>query len=287
MDKTPSLFGTPRGWAIDLAIATGIGAFLGVIGPFGSFNGAGLEVRVFYWVANLWIGFIMLSIIVRLSLKIGTRLDLPVWFALPAGTAIGALPLGFIIALFSALAWPPNHGRVSGLDVWYFQTLAISEPCAFFYYFLTGKSGRYTQHYEESRPGGLAVKPASAASLTFGNGGSSFLNRLPARLGRDLLCLQMEDHYVRAHTALGSDLILLPLKDAITEVAAIDGAQVHRSWWVARAAVDRVVEDGRNIRVRLRGGLEAPVSRSAVATLRAAGWLNGGADGPSAQPPHR
>ncbi len=60
MSKPQGLFGTPREWAQDLAIATGIGAFLGVIGPFGSFNGAGLEVRLFYWIANLWIGFIML-----------------------------------------------------------------------------------------------------------------------------------------------------------------------------------------------------------------------------------
>ena len=275
MDKTPSLFGTPRDWAMDLAIATGIGAFLGVIGPFGSFNGAGLEVRLFYWIANMWIGFIMLSIIVRLSLKVGTRLDVPVWFALPVGAAIGALPLGFIIALFSAFAWPPNHGRVSALDVWYLQTLAISEPCAFFFYFLLGKGARYTAHYQASRPSGAlaAAAPSPSAVSNSASREAPFLSRLPPRLGRDLLCLQMEDHYVRAHTALGSDLVLLPLKDAIAEVQGIDGAQVHRSWWVARDAVENVAPDGRNLRLRLRGGLEAPVSRSAVATLRASGWL--------------
>jgi hypothetical protein len=275
MDKTPSLFGTPRDWAMDLAIATGIGAFLGVIGPFGSFDGAGLEVRLFYWIANLWIGFVMLSIIVRLSLKAGTKLDIPLWFALPVGTAIGAVPLGFTIALFSALAWPPNHGRVSALDVWYLQTLAISEPCAFFYYFLTGKSGRYTEHYEFERRGGASAPTTAAGAAT---DAAAFLNRLPPRLGRELLCLQMEDHYVRAHTALGSDLLLLPLKDAVAEVGGIEGMQVHRSWWVARGAVERVIEDGRNLRLGLTGGLEAPVSRSAVASLRAAGWFKRPAD---------
>ena len=34
-----------------------------------------------------------------------------------------------------------------------------------------------------------------------------------------------------------------------------------------------VVEDGRNLRLALTGGLTAPVSRARVANLRAAGWL--------------
>jgi DNA-binding LytR/AlgR family response regulator len=100
----------------------------------------------------------------------------------------------------------------------------------------------------------------------------SFLDRLPPRLGRTLLCLQMEDHYVRAYTDRGSELILLPLKAAVAE---LDGAglQVHRSWWVARAAVTGAVQDGRNLKLKLVNGLEAPVSRASIAALREAGWL--------------
>ena len=42
MDKTaPPLLGTARDWAIDLAVATVIGLFFGLVGPFGSFiNGS-------------------------------------------------------------------------------------------------------------------------------------------------------------------------------------------------------------------------------------------------------
>ena len=56
MSETPSVFGTPREWAIDLAVMTAIGVFLGVIGPFGSFYGGPVELRIAYWVANMWIG---------------------------------------------------------------------------------------------------------------------------------------------------------------------------------------------------------------------------------------
>ena len=103
-----------------------------------------------------------------------------------------------------------------------------------------------------------------------------FLDRLPPRLGRDLLCLQMEDHYVRAYTARGSDLVLTPLKEAIAELGAVDGLQVHRSWWVARAAVAEPLVRGRSVALRLTNGVEAPVSRAQVARLRAAGWLGDG-----------
>jgi DNA-binding LytR/AlgR family response regulator len=54
----------------------------------------------------------------------------------------------------------------------------------------------------------------------------------------------------------------------------VEGEQTHRSWWMARSAVEGVVEDGRNLRLKLTGGLEAPVSRANVGRLRTQGWLN-------------
>ena len=262
MRPPPSLLGTPRDWAIDLGVATAIGAFLGVIGPFGSFNGGPIEMRIAYWVADMWIGFITLTFAVRLSLRAARRLDLPIWFALALGAAVGSLPAGLSIALFSSWFWPGNHGAVSPFPVWYGESLAIAEPFSFAFYFLGGRLS--------SKPASVAaetVAPATAA-------GTGFLDRLPPRLGRDLLCLQMEDHYVRAHTALGSDLVLTPLKDAIAELADVDGLQVHRSWWVAKRAVGRSVLNGRNQVLRLSNGLDVPVSRASIAKLRAAGWLS-------------
>ncbi|WP_396595682.1 LytTR family DNA-binding domain-containing protein [Brevundimonas sp. R86498] len=52
-----------------------------------------------------------------------------------------------------------------------------------------------------------------------------------------------------------------------------EGLRVHRSWWVARDAVEAVVPAGRQLRLRLRGGLDAPVSRANTVRLREAGWL--------------
>jgi hypothetical protein len=277
MAEPPSLFGTPREWAQDLGLATLIGLFLGVIGPFGSFYGGPIELRVAYWIANIWIGFSVLSVVVRLSIRAALRFDAPIWFALAAGTVLGCFPLGFVIALFSAWFWPGNHGRVSNFGVWYGQTLAISEPCAFAYYWLGARKGTNPPLAGSAAPCETAAAAATpsppapqAASLA-----APFLDRLPPRLGRDLLALQMEDHYVRAHTRRGSDLILTPLKEAIAELGGIEGMQVHRSFWVARRAVTGHATRGRNLSLTLSNGMSAPVSRASVAKLKAAGWLEG------------
>jgi hypothetical protein len=274
MSDLARMIGTPREWAKDLAVMVGVGVFLGVIGPFGSFYGGPMELRIPYWVANMLIGFLVLSIVVRLSVTAASRLDLPVWFSMATGVAVGALPLALILRWFSAWFWPPNHGHLSPLFELYGEVLAISEPFAFVYYFVSSRGWRPA----EAEPPAPAAAPAPAPPAQPGPAaaGGRFLDRLPPRLGRELICLRMEDHYVRAHTPKGSDLILIPLKDAIAELGDIDGLQVHRSWWVARSAVAEVLVSGRNLSLRLTNGLDVPVSRASVAKLRASGWLGAG-----------
>lgn len=101
-----------------------------------------------------------------------------------------------------------------------------------------------------------------------------FLARLPAALkGAELWAVQAEDHYLRIHSSRGSDLILMRLADAVAELDGIEGAQTHRSWWVARAAVRDVRRGEGRATLVLANGLEAPVSRSHARTLREAGWF--------------
>jgi DNA-binding LytR/AlgR family response regulator len=100
--------------------------------------------------------------------------------------------------------------------------------------------------------------------------------RLPSALARDIQALTVEDHYVRIHTATGSHLVLMRLSDAIAEMDGVEGLRVHRSWWVARKAVRSVHLNGRGGRLILHDGLQAPVARSALSVVRAAGWTRGG-----------
>lgn len=100
-----------------------------------------------------------------------------------------------------------------------------------------------------------------------------FLKRLPPKLmGGVIYAVSAEDHYLRLHTSKGSDLILMRLSDAIAELDGIEGAQTHRSWWVAREAVESTRREGDRVVLVLKGGAEAPVSRPNLRPLREAGW---------------
>jgi DNA-binding LytR/AlgR family response regulator len=101
-----------------------------------------------------------------------------------------------------------------------------------------------------------------------------FLERLPVKLrGAEIFAVEAEDHYLRLHTSKGQDLILMRMSDAVAELEGLEGAQVHRSWWVAKAAVaDARRGDGRAT-LTLKDGAQVPVSRAYAKALRASGWI--------------
>ncbi len=113
-----------------------------------------------------------------------------------------------------------------------------------------------------------------AATIAASPSPPRFLERLPFRLqGADLYAVEAEDHYLRARTSKGSELILMRFTDALAELDGIEGAQTHRSWWVARAGIaDLRRADGRTV-LLLKDGSEAPVSRTHARRLRELGWL--------------
>lgn len=101
-----------------------------------------------------------------------------------------------------------------------------------------------------------------------------FLERLPVKYrNAELYAISSEDHYLRVHTNLGEELILMRLADAVRELTGAKGLQVHRSWWVATAAIrDEKRVDGRSLLI-LANDTEVPVSRSYRAKAKEAGLL--------------
>jgi len=94
----------------------------------------------------------------------------------------------------------------------------------------------------------------------------------PERRGA-LLAIKAEGHYLQVYTDAGSDLILYRLSDALLELGSEDGAQVHRSWWVAARAL---APQRHRDRLVLTNGVEVPVSRSFLVAARQRGWLTPG-----------
>lgn len=242
-----------RATAAGFAAASVLGLVLGAIGPFGSYLNGSAPVRMAYWVANLWVGWLAFGFsLPRLSAWAAQR-NVPLWAWTPPAVAVLAILPALLSRAIAVRLWPVV-GQVHWLE-WYVQCLLISTLIT---------AGVLWATRPRSVAGG--VNPTSADPR----------ERLPAHLGRTVLCLKMEDHYVRVHTPQGSALVLMSLSQAMDGLKDLEGAQTHRSWWVAREAVTGVVEDGRNLRLTLRGGLQAPVSRARVGRLREDGWLAGG-----------
>ena len=119
----------------------------------------------------------------------------------------------------------------------------------------------------------LARTPVQTHAAAPGARPARFIDRLPFKLkGAVIRAVQSEDHYLRIHTDRGSDLILMRLSDALTELEGLEGAQTHRSWWVAKDAVRDVSRGDGRATLTLEGGVEAPVSRRYAKALRDAGW---------------
>lgn len=252
---------TTRAWVIDLTAFAAAGAILGVVGPFGTFFNDALPLRVAYWMTLGLISGVVIGAAVRWIWPLARRRELPAWAWVIALAMVITVPLGLLSRVIAVGLWPGVRQAV-GWTEWYGQALLVELVFLALYVAAHARAGKHP----------APEAPAMAAVET---GIPRILDRLPGRLGRDLLCLQMEDHYVRLHTMEGSVLVLMPLTRAIAEVGTIEGMRVHRSWWVARQAVQGILHDGRNIRLKLTSGLEAPVARAKIAELKAAGWLAG------------
>ncbi|THD72922.1 LytTR family transcriptional regulator [Thalassobius vesicularis] len=100
---------------------------------------------------------------------------------------------------------------------------------------------------------------------------AAFQRRLPHDRRGALIRLEAQDHYLKAVTAKGEALILMRLADAEAELAGCDGLRVHRSHWVARGQVARVLRREGRLVLCTTDGAEVPVSRSYRAEVEAAG----------------
>jgi len=91
---------------------------------------------------------------------------------------------------------------------------------------------------------------------------TQLMEKVPLEKRGQLLCLEMDDHYLNIHTDKGTHMTLMRFKDALALLDDYEGLQTHRSWWVATDAIVGVEKDGRKTLLRLSNDLLAPVSRT-------------------------
>jgi hypothetical protein len=229
-----------------------MGVFLALAGAFES-GDIPLLTRLAYWTVLMGLGAVIGTVI-------GHYITPKSWLnqrAIAAGVLIGAsisLPMSLIVALANALMnQKPFDIRVAALV--FPAVLAVSLG-------MTAISYLMHRTPRETHAGPAGSPPPK------------FLERLPLKLkGAEVWAVEAEDHYLRLHTSKGQDLILMRLGDAVSELEGIEGAQTHRSWWVAKDAVTEVERGDGRATLTLKDGTVAPVSRGFAKTLREAGWF--------------
>ncbi|MBI1402359.1 MAG: LytTR family transcriptional regulator [Porphyrobacter sp.] len=256
---------TLRQVVIDLAVMSVIGVFLGLIGPFGTIA-TPLAWRLASWLAFAWLGYAIYRPMGSLVDWGERALDLPRAGLWVAAVLVATLPMSFAVQLITGLPAPALWPGLEVMTATYFSVLVIGGAVTLLFNLLEpGQREASASPAPEPAPA-----PAPAVSAPPAN---PLLDQLPPELGSAIIALEMEDHYVRVHTMLGSALVLMRMRDAVALMGETEGAQVHRSWWVARGAVEDVLREGRNIRLLLPRGIEAPVARAKIAELREARWI--------------
>jgi hypothetical protein len=223
-----------------LIILVGVGAVMGVAGPFDTEAQLSLAPRLVYWL-----------IMAVLTYGLGSLCDalLRPWlvlFSFALRVAGLAVATGFSIS-----------GAVVIVNMLAFgATFAIAA-------IITVGIATARRQLEAPQPRNKAP--------------DAQVSRILTRIAHDkrgpLVALSVEDHYVRVQTTKGEDLILMRLSDAIAEVGATPGAQVHRSHWVAFDQVSAARRQGDRAILTLSNGTDIPVSRPNVSRIKEAGLL--------------
>jgi DNA-binding LytR/AlgR family response regulator len=245
----------PLGRAVLIAAVAGV--FMAAAGAFGT-GAAPLGPRLGYWLTTMIVASLVGTGLFVPAQRRGLLDRRPLaWVSILA--VVMALPLTVLVWWMTALFFPLLSATdPRRLPAYFPVVLLVSAVMTAVNYLAATRAHR--RHETHAAPAGAAPP--------------KFLERIPLKLrGGELYAVQAEDHYLRLHTARGSDLILLRLADAVAELEGIEGAQVHRSWWVAKAAVTAARRaDGRAV-LTLKNGVEAPVSRSYAGALRDGGWF--------------
>ncbi|MNS91056.1 LytTr DNA-binding domain protein [compost metagenome] len=251
------LKGKTRDFLRGLVLALVAGSFLTLSGAFGT-GGAPFWPRLAYWVGLMLAGSLWGHVCGAWAAR---RIDVDSrpWTAIAIETLIISGPLTLLVWAVTGSMLEGAMRPLAHLPYFLFPVTLITALLCVLNVFL----GR-------ERPVETHASPPGAAP-------ARFLERLPTKLrGARLIAIQSEDHYLRLHTDRGSDLILMRLSDALNELEGLEGAQTHRSWWVARDAVASVARGDGRAALTLDGGADrdliAPVSRRYARALREAGW---------------
>jgi len=243
-------YDTPGGWLRGAIIMVAAAIFLASAGAFSS-ETTPLGARFLYWLGLMLLGWIWGVAISRFFFR-GRWRPSTTWVRVIVSSLVIAIPFSVVVALVGHYAMG-QHYPLEKIPQLLGAVISITLVMVIINVLVDRSMGAATS---------ASAEPAK------------FLARLPLKLrGADIWAVEAEDHYLRLHTSKGQDLILMRLADAIVELEGIEGAQAHRSWWVARDAITGAERGDGRATLTLKDGAQVPVSRTYARLLRERGWI--------------
>lgn len=215
-------------------------ALLSLTGPFGIYEKLTLWERLIFWsIIIAGVGFFMHAVFSALFNTARLK-SMPALFLLVGGAMLAAIP-GAAVVVFVNLTFETGEMPASSYPKVWSQVVVIGAIIGLFDFGLK-RSG----------------KTRASAPVK-----SRLFERLPKELqDAQIISLSMQDHYAEVTTTLGPHLLLIRFSDAVALLDASEGAQIHRSHWVASAFAVGLKKCGRRHDLELSDGRSLPVSAS-------------------------
>lgn len=260
--------GSLPAWAVTTirwtAISIGLGVVFAWLGVYDT-SAFPLPERIGYWTLLIAIGVVTSLIVTPLLFEKWLAKFHP---AIPivAAAAIISIPVTAGIIILEAR----SDGTLTPPIWWaqqYLYVLVIS-------LILTTGSWAVDRYHDQKKAAAEAALAAASGTTPAAAVTSTFAERLPVKFrAAQVYAVSAEDHYLRVHTSAGETMLLMRLADAVRELAALEGQQTHRSWWVAKQGLADVAKGDGKVTLKLKSGVEAPVSRTYQKAVKDAGWL--------------
>ncbi|MCF2860466.1 LytTR family transcriptional regulator [Pseudoalteromonas sp. SMS1] len=251
----------------DCIVVFAFASFLAFLKPFGMHN-VGYFYALSFWLVMCFSGYVLYAPAIRVGDKalasvISERWRK--WISVGVSTAVASVLLGliapFIVDFFFSLQqsyWSSvASSTVASLFIGGFITLIsiIKDYVKAQHQIITEQQQKIIDG--RSQAASMQARPAI-----------EFMGKLPIDKRGKLLCLQMDDHYLRVITDNGEHLLLMRFKDALQLLDTFPGFQTHRSWWVAKDAVSATKKTGRKLILVLENGDEVPVSQTYLTSTK-------------------
>ena len=237
-------------WALRIGALGFVSVLFATAGPFGTYGAGDISERLLYWSVLICVSVVLAMAIMEVNKQYFPHLS----FLTRECIAILAMTIIFtaFLEVWTIFAFPGMVSKPPGYLLLASEVLVICAAISVMKYWMPRIVGSADVEQEAAEQPRLA-------------------RRLPQEFAGQITRLTVNGHKVLVVTSQGPFDVRMRFADAVEEMSELDGFCVHRSHWVAQAAIDHVItRNGRPVIV-MNNGDEVPVSRKYQINLEDAG----------------